>query len=133
MTTPDRIKLKATLIIVATFALGAITGAAVNGIYLQANTRTGDWGGRQPAPMLDNLRRELGLSDEQAAAIRAVTEDTRRELREVRFDQCPGLLDVRHRLIDRVRPLLTPTQQARFDTFIGQRQMRRDVPSRGGR
>lgn len=130
MTKPDRIKWKATLVIVATFVLGALTGAAVNGLYLQANTRARDWQGRSPTPMLDSLRGEVGLTDEQASVIRAAIEDTRRELREVRLDQCPGLSDVRQRLVGRVRPLLTPTQQVRFDAFINQRQMHRDVPSR---
>lgn len=130
MTSPDRLKLKASLIIVATFVLGTMTGAALGGIYLQASARTPDGHAPAPAPLLEGLRRDLNLTDQQAAEIRAAIEDTRRTMREVRLGQCPGLSDARQRLIERVRPLLTPTQQLRFDAIIGQRQMRGEFPQR---
>lgn len=129
MTKPERLKWKASLIIGMTFAVGATTGAALNGIYLQANTKARD--GR--APVLENLRRELNLTDEQAAAIRGAMEDTRRELSAVRFDQCPGFPDARRRLIERVRPLLAPGQQQRFTALIEGRQMRGEFPPGGRR
>jgi hypothetical protein len=129
-TKPDRLKLKASLVILATFALGTVTGAALNGIYLQASPKAREWRARSQTPMLDTLRRDLNLTDDQAAAVRTATEDTRRELRDVRFEQCPGLADARQRLIGRVRPLLTPKQQQRFDAIVSQRQMRSDVPVR---
>jgi hypothetical protein len=127
---PDRLKLKASLVILATFALGTVTGAALNGIYLQASTKARESRGRSATPVLDTLRRDLNLTDEQAVAVRTATEDARRELRGVQFEQCPGLVDARQRLIGRVRPLLTPKQQQRFDAIVSQRQMRGDFPAR---
>jgi hypothetical protein len=131
MIKPERLKWKASLIIGMTFAIGAITGAALNGIYLHADSWTRN--GRAPAPVLDALRRDLHLSDEQAVAVRGAVEDTRRELRAVRFDQCPGFADARRRLIERVRPLLTREQQQRFSAVVEEGQMRRELPPGGGR
>ena len=131
MTKPERLKWKASLIIGMTFAIGAVTGAALNGIYLQASSQSRE--GRVPTPVLDRLRRELNLTDEQAVAIRGAIEDTRREVRTVRFDQCPGFADARRRLIDRVRPLLTPTQQQRFSTVVEGRPMRGELSPSGRR
>jgi hypothetical protein len=54
---------------------------------------------------------------------------SRRELRNVRFEQCPGLADARQRVIGRVRPLLRLTQQQRLDAIVSQRQMRSDSPA----
>lgn len=130
MTNPERLKWKASLIIGITFGVGALAGAAVNGIYLQAGSTALD---QRPVPVLDNLRRELKLTDAQTVAIRGAIEDTRRELRAVRFDQCPGFADARERLIDRVRPLLTAAQQQRFSAVVDRQQMRGEFPPRGGR
>jgi uncharacterized membrane protein len=129
----NHLKWKALLVILATFALGAVTGAALNGIYLQASHTAPELRGPSPTPILASLQRDLHLTNEQAAAIRAVIEETRRELREVRFEQCPGLVNARQHLIGRVRPLLTPAQQQRFDVIISQRQLKGDLPATGER
>jgi hypothetical protein len=128
----NHFKGKALLVILATFALGIVTGAALNGIYLQASPAARELRGRSPMPVLESLQRDLHLTNEQAAAIRDAMAETRRELREVRFEQCPGLADARQHLIGRVRPLLTPTQQQLFDT-ITQRKLRSDFPATRGR
>jgi Spy/CpxP family protein refolding chaperone len=129
MTTPDHLKLKALLVILATFALGTVAGATISGLFLQAGTRAYESRGRPDPPVLDNLRGDLKLTDAQATAIRAVTEDMRRELRETRLDRCPGFADARQRLVGRVRALLTPQQQERFDAIVSQRQMRGNFQS----
>ena len=131
MTNLERLKWKAALIIALTFAVGAMTGAALNGIYLEASSKARE--GRSATPVLDTLRRDLNLTDAQAVAIRAAIEDTRRELRVVRFDQCPGFTEARRRLIERVRPLLTPEQQQRFSAIVDGRQLRGQFPPGGGR
>ena len=127
--TRDQLKLKALLVILATFALGTVAGAAISGVFLQAGTKAYEARGRSDVPVLDRLRRELSLTDAQATAIRAATGEMRRELQEARLDRCPGLADARQRLVGRVRALLTPDQQERFDAIVSQRQLRGNFQS----
>jgi hypothetical protein len=122
MTNPEHLKLKASFMIALTFAVGAITGAALNGMYLQASG--GVRAGRGGAPMVENLRRELNLTDDQTVAVRGAIAETRSELRELLAEQCPGIPEAQRRLLERVRPLLTPQQQQRLTTIVGGRQMR---------
>ena len=120
------LKWKASLILALTFLAGGVTGAALNGLYVQASNQAGS--GRPPAPLVENLRHELQLTDEQVSAIREAIADTRRGFRGVRFDQCPGFAEARQQLIARVRPLLTPSQQERFSAVIERGPMRGDSP-----
>lgn len=126
MTALERLKWKASLIIVATFALGALTGAALDRIYLQAGRNDRDAVGRRSSPILEDLRHDLQLSDDQIVAIRNAMAQTRQELRSAQLEQCPGMADARQRLMSRIRPLLTPAQRQRFDAVMGRREMQRD-------
>lgn len=105
------------------FALGAVTGASIDGIYRLRAT-----GAPSPtAPVVsmrdtdtyfETLKRELTLSDDQAVAIRTVLDRTRDDYKAVCADVRPRYDTVRERARTQMRDLLTAEQQPRFDSII---------------
>lgn len=119
--------LKSLAVLLLVFALGGVTGAALDGLYrLRANTE------RQPTapPMrdtdayFDTLKRELVLSDEQATAMRAILDRTREDYKAVCAEVRPRYDVVRERARGQMRALLTAEQQPRFDAIVTQEDCR---------
>ncbi len=96
----------ATLLLIATFTLGMIAGAASLHI---ARFAVGPPPGPPPPPggrLGAVLERELGLDADQAARVREILADSRERMRdEVEASR------------KRIRELLTPEQRERFDTM----------------
>jgi Spy/CpxP family protein refolding chaperone len=110
------------------FVLGCLTGASVTSLYRSRqggppmSGAEGRGGGRRF--MLEKMRRELNLTDEQAAQAQAVMDDSRKDFRGA-FDSCPQLKDARDKGAARIRVLLTPEQQQKFDEIRARRQAER--------
>jgi len=112
-------KLKAWGVVLAAFMFGAITGAAVDGLYrMHAGVRLGIQAEAARPPIVETLRRELNLSDEQMLEIRRIAEESRGELRQSALEKCPEFATARQHMIARVRSLLASEQRERFDAFI---------------
>ncbi|HXG68564.1 MAG TPA: hypothetical protein VNO70_25945 [Blastocatellia bacterium] len=100
------------------FALGCVTGIAINGIYSAQS------GAAQPASMRDTdayferLRRDLDLNEEQTAAVRGVLEETRNEYRTVCAEVRPRYDALRERARVKMRAMLSADQQKRFDSIV---------------
>jgi len=103
------------------FALGGVTGAAVDAIY---RLRAGTVAPAAPVSIRDTdayfetLKRELTLSDEQSSAMRVVLDRTRDDYKAVCADVRPRYDTVRERARDQMRALLTADQQPRFDSIV---------------
>ena len=103
------------------FALGGVTGAAVDAIY---RLRAGTVASAAPVSIRDTdayfetLKRELTLSDEQSSAMRVVLDRTRDDYKAVCADVRPRYDTVRERARDQMRALLTADQQPRFDSIV---------------
>ena len=122
MNPQGRVKLKAWLVLLAVFALGGVSGAALDGLYrARAGAERQIMFGRG-APIFETLRDELNLTDEQATAIRSIVEETRDEM-----------MAHRQRAQARVRAALTPEQQRRFDEIRAQREVMQEWRERRGR
>jgi Spy/CpxP family protein refolding chaperone len=107
------VRLKIWLVLVAVFAFGCITGAALDGLYRsRANGRAGRGGeeerARKSEANFERMRRELGLTDEQATRVRAVLDDTRDEYRRLRAEVRPRFEEPRLKARARIREVLTP-------------------------
>ena len=105
------------------FALGGVTGASLDGIYrLRANATATNAAVpvslRDTDAYFETLKRELTLSEEQAAAMRAVLDQTREDYKAVCADVRPRYDVVRQKARNQMRALLNADQQPRFDSII---------------
>ena len=130
-------RLKLWLAIAAIFALGCATGALLDSAYrLRAGAARHDsrgGGKRDPARVFEKLQRELNLDERQAAEVRRILEETRNEYRTLRSETRPRFDAVRESARTRIRALLTPEQQQRFDARVAEMDARRkDDEKKGG-
>jgi Spy/CpxP family protein refolding chaperone len=126
MTSKGRVKVQVWSLILIVFVLGGVTGASLDRLYLlkQRGDRSGTAGpgsrGRQQ--MLENMKRDLNLTDDQVSKIRVIFEDIRKEFQPKRFSECPGFKEMREKTDTRIRSVLTPEQQERFDQINAKRE-----------
>ena len=114
-----RPRLKGALLLLLAFVLGAGTGALGFGLY---QTRTGWWGARRDAGrfqqiMLERLTRELDLRGDQQQQVEAILRESGEEFARLRQEIRPRFQEIRKRSRDRIRALLDPGQQAKFETL----------------
>lgn len=123
MNAQNRIWLKVWSIATVIFALGCVTGAAVDGLY---RTRIKDSPVPQSAAVsmrdteayFATLQRELALDDEQSSEMRAVLDKAREEYKAVCADVRPRYDVVREHARTQMRALLSAEQQPRFDSIV---------------
>jgi Spy/CpxP family protein refolding chaperone len=113
------------LVLVAVFVLGSVTGVALTGLY---RSRAAGGEGREKATheRFEKMRAELKLTDEQTKAVQAIIDDTRNEYRALRTELRPRFEEPRQKARARIRALLTPEQQQKFDGMIAQQDAQRD-------
>ncbi|HEV2665550.1 MAG TPA: hypothetical protein VG324_11595 [Blastocatellia bacterium] len=121
MNSQGKVKLQVWLLIAVVFALGGVTGASLDRLYL---TKSGTLRGphtRGPNRMVERLKSDLNLNDEQVTKIKTIFEESRKEFPPSRFAECPGFKESRARTRARIREALTPEQQKRYDEINAQR------------
>lgn len=120
-------KLKVWLVILGVFALGCVTGASLDGVY---RSRAGaEHRGRherreRTSDLVERLRSDLSLSDEQATSVQLILDETRAEHRRLRNETRPHYDRIREGGRARIRTLLTPEQQQLFDRQLAERDAR---------
>ena len=127
MTLQGRTKLKMWLVLVAVFVLGSVTGVALTGLY--RSRAAGDRPETREKAMherFEKMRTELKLTDEQTKAVQAIIDETRNEYRALRTELRPRFEEPRQKARTRIRALLTPEQQQKFDSMIAQQDTQRD-------
>lgn len=137
MTLRGMTRLKIWLVIVGVFLLGSVTGAALDSFYRMraSNERGGhERGGRRDRKdMFEEMKRDLNLTDQQATEIRAILEQTRNEYRQLRTETKPRFDAIRQQGRTRIRALLNPEQQQKFDAKVAERDAKRNGEHRNGR
>jgi hypothetical protein len=124
MNTQGKVKLQVWLLIAVVFALGAVTGGSLDRLYLARsgalrNDITNH--SRGPNRMVERMKSDLNLNDEQVAKVKTIFEESRKEFPPSRFAQCPGYMESRARTRQRIRETLTTDQQKRFDEINAKR------------
>ena len=122
------LRLKIWLVLVAVFAFGCVTGAALDGLYRSRAGRRVERGEderRKSEAHFERMRRELGLTDEQAARVRSVLDETRDEYRRLRAEVRPRFEEPRLKARARIRELLSSEQQQKFDALAAERDAQR--------
>ena len=128
MTLQGRTRLKMWLVLVAVFVLGSVTGVALTGLY-RSRAAAGDRPESREKAMherFEKMRTELKLTDEQTKAVQAIIGETRNEYRALRTELRPRFEEPRQKARTRIRALLTPEQQQKFDGMIAQQDAQRD-------
>lgn len=123
-------KLKLWSLALVIFFLGGITGAAVHALYKvkvegkPAATTTAATNPAQPTrmSMSEKMKQELNLTDEQTQKIKTIIDDSRKEFHRVIKDECPGIKDMRAKTNERIKSVLTPEQQQKFDEMRAKRE-----------
>ena len=127
MTTRGRTRLKIWLVVVGVFALGCLSGVALDGAYrlrAAAVPREGGRPGREKKDIFERMRSDLNLTDEQARQVKAVLDETRGEYRTLSAECRPRYDAIRQKGRERIRALLTPEQQQRFDAKVAEHDAR---------
>lgn len=111
--------IKAMLILGFVFCLGAITGISITGYYysrVQRNafeeikSESGDY--------FIDLQGQLKLNAEQTKSVYSIIEETREEYKNVCSEVSPKYEDLRQRARQRMKAILTSTQQEQFDHIV---------------
>jgi Spy/CpxP family protein refolding chaperone len=109
--------------VLAVFALGCVTGAALDSAY-RLRAAAPRRGLQQHGDFFESLQRNLDLDARQAEQVRAVIDETREGYRQLRTEVRPRYDALRRDGRARIRALLTPEQQQKFDRMIAERDAR---------
>jgi len=128
-------QMKAWAAFLIVFALGGVTGASVIGVYSLRTQSNASYEKmavsiRDTDAYFETLKRELTLSDDQAAAMRVVLDRTRDDYKAVCADVRPRYDVVKERARSELRSLLTAEQQPRFDSIVTAEDCRCPEPRR---
>src|SRR5215213_6621379 len=105
MASLSKVKAQVWLLILVVFLLGGVAGASVDRLLLlkgqsSSPSGKGERGGR--GRMIEQMQKDLNLTDEQTASVRAIFDDMRKEFSPRRFDECPGVKESREKSRARV-------------------------------
>ena len=134
MTITGRTTLKIWLVLGVVFVLGCVTGVALTGLY--RSRASGDRPEARERAMnerFEKMRSELSLTDQQATAVRTILDETRNEYRALRTELRPRFDEPRQKARARIRALLTPEQQQKFDALVAQQDAKHDEEQKSRR
>jgi|SRR5580700_1997319 hypothetical protein len=110
---------KAGVMVAAVFLLGAVFGGV--GIHyweVRANGGHTISGYPKHAEILKQLTVQVGLSDDQEKQVAAIVDDIRSKMHELSQQQKPQSDAIRADGRKRIRALLTPEQQPKYEKFL---------------
>ncbi|MDT5294089.1 MAG: hypothetical protein QOJ76_969 [Acidobacteriota bacterium] len=122
-------RLKVWFVVAAVFALGCVTGALLDSAYRlsAAGSRSESRTRHDHDEMFERMRHDLDLDERQATGVRGILEQTRGDFRALRAEARPRYDAIRQSARTRIRALLTPDQQRRFDEKTAEMDARRDA------
>jgi Spy/CpxP family protein refolding chaperone len=126
MTVAGRTRLKIWLVLIAVFVLGCVTGVALTGLYRSRASSGPESRERAMHERFERMRTELSLTDQQTTAVRTILDETRYEYRALRTELRPRFEEPRMKARSRIRALLTPEQQKKFDALVAKQDAQRD-------
>ncbi|HJQ68243.1 MAG TPA: hypothetical protein VKA70_04695 [Blastocatellia bacterium] len=121
MNSQSKAWLKVMAVLLVVFALGGVTGAALSGLFA-ARTETDELTHsiRDTSSYFGTLKREIDLTPEQAEQMQAILAEMRDEYKTVCAEVRPRYHALRESARLRMRGLLSPAQQVRFDSIVTQ-------------
>lgn len=129
MTPRGLTRLKIWLVIVGVFVLGGATGALLDSVYrlrASGNARQEMHNGHHGEEVIERMKSDLNLNDNQVTQIRAILDQTRNDYHTLRTEVRPRYDAVRQNARAKIRALLTPEQQQKFDAKVAELDAKRD-------
>ncbi|MDX6557432.1 MAG: hypothetical protein QOF72_481 [Blastocatellia bacterium] len=126
MTLTGRTTLKIWAVLLVVFVLGSVTGAALTGLYRSRAGGGAEAHERAMHERFEKMRTELSLTDQQTTSVRTILDETRNEYRALRTELRPRFEEPRMKARTRIRALLTPEQQQKFDALMAQQDAQHD-------
>jgi len=126
MTLGGRTRLKIWLVLIAVFVLGCVTGVALTGLYRSRASSGTESRERAMHERFERMRTELNLTEQQTTAVRTILDETRNEYRALRTELRPRFEEPRRKARSRIRALLTPEQQQKFDAMVAKQDAQHD-------
>src|SRR6266550_4091740 len=133
MTLTGRTTLKIWLVLLVVFVLGSVTGAALTGLYRSRAGGGAEARERAMHERFEKMRSELSLTDQQTTSVRTILDETRNEYRALRTELRPRFEEPRMKARARIRALLTPEQQQKFDAMVAQQDAQHDEEQKSRR
>src|SRR5439155_17631321 len=133
MTLTGRTNLKIWLVLLVVFVLGSVTGAALTGLYRSRGGGGAEAREKAMHERFEKMRSELDLTDQQTTSVRTILDETRNEYRALRAELRPRFEEPRMKARARIRALLTPEQQQKFDAMVAQQDAQRDEEQKSRR
>jgi Spy/CpxP family protein refolding chaperone len=118
-----RPRAKGALLLILAFLLGAAAGGFGFGVYRARF-------GRHPGPeqfermVLHRLSRELDLKPDQQEQVQAILRDTGQDFARLREEMRPRFQEIRTKGRDRIRAVLDPSQQTKFEALSARWEQR---------
>jgi len=110
------------------FACGGVVGAFAHRLYTVSGV-SANVSQRNPEEFrkryMADMKARLQLTDDQAAKLGAIMDDTRAQFRDVRKKFEPEMQKIREDQRQKISELLSPTQQAEWQKIMEERQRRR--------
>ena len=122
MNPQGRTTLKVWLVLVVVFLLGSLTGGAVTGFYRSMSRPNRG----EPRDRMEKIRRDLSLTDDQMKSVSAILDDTKNEYKSLRQELKPRFDEPRQKARVKIRALLTPEQQQKFDAMVAEKDAQRE-------
>ena len=111
------------------FACGGVVGALGHRLYTVSGVRA-NVSPRNPEEFrkryMAEMKARLQLTDDQAAKLSAIMDDTGAQFRDVRKKFEPEMQKIREDQRQKISQLLSPSQQAEWEKIMEERQRRRD-------
>jgi Spy/CpxP family protein refolding chaperone len=127
MTPRGTTRLKIWLVVLGVFLLGCVTGASLDSLYrLRAGGRERSVERGRRGDIFEKLKSELNLTEQQSTDVRAIIDQSQEEFRALRNEINPRYDAVRAAARSRIRALLNPEQQQRFDAKMAERDAHRE-------
>jgi len=133
MTLAGRTRLKMWLVLLTVFVLGCVTGVALTGLYRSRASTGSESRERAMHERFEKMRTELSLTDQQTTAVRTILDETRNEYRALRTELRPRFEEPRMKARSRIRALLTPEQQQKFDAMVAQQDAQHEEEQKSKR
>ena len=111
------------------FACGGVVGAFAHRLYTVSGV-SANVGQRNPEEFrkrfMADMKTRLQLTDDQAAKLSVLMDETRSRFREVREKFEPEMQKIREDQRQKISELLSPAQQAEWQKIMDERQRRRE-------
>jgi hypothetical protein len=121
MNSQNKMLVKIWSAVIVVFILGCVTGAAVSGLYFSPSGNDQQAiSMRETGEYFDRLKREVNLTPQQVEKMSSILDQMRNDYKSVCADVRPRYYHVRESARIKMRELLAPEQQERFDAIVTQ-------------